>query len=198
MLRFRFAIFAIAAVFAGTAIAQAEEIDFTGLSAGTAVSNQFPGVVFSLAGGGVTSGSPVISGFEGSGGSGLTNSNSGSYPTANILDIVFTSPVSGLSFTFENWGDGNGSFYTAYDGTTVIDTLDISGTPDWGLVTITGSGITELQINNNANGGNWEFAVGELSFTPETAETPEPGSFLLLGTGIAGLAGMLRRKFLAR
>jgi hypothetical protein len=196
MLRFRFAIFAIASVFAATAIAQAESIDFTTLAYGTPVTNQYPGVVFSLAGGGATTGSPVIGGWTGPTW-GLSNTNSGNYPTASILDIMFTSPVSDLSFTFENWGSGNGSFYTAYDGTTVVDTLDISGVPAWGLVTVTGSGITELQLNNNTGGGDWEFAVGGLSFTPDAA-TPEPGSFLLLGTGIAGLAGLLRRRFSTR
>jgi len=37
--------------------------------------------------------------------------------------------------------------------------------------------------------------TGVIGNQGEVAATPEPSSFLLLGTGLAGFAGMLRRKF---
>jgi hypothetical protein len=204
MRRFNFVILPIAALFAVSALAHADVVDLSTLAIGTPISNQYPGVVFSLAGGGTTSGSPEIGSFtSGTGTTGVSNSNNTYYPTAYTLDIAFTAPVSSLSFTFDNYGNGNGSSYTAYDGTTVVDTgaldeLDVAdGGENFTLVTVSGSGITDLQISNGGS-EEWLFEVGAVTFTPGAAETPEPSSLLLLGTGILGMAGMLRRTFLAR
>jgi hypothetical protein len=41
--------------------------------------------------------------------------------------------------------------------------------------------------------GSFEADIVALDGTPLTA-TPEPGTLLMMGTGILGLAGMLRRK----
>jgi len=198
MSRFKYAALVFVVVLCASAAASAASYDFTTLSAGTAVTSE-PGVTFDLQGGPDSSGPPTIGGF-GCPTCGLTNSTNGaadstSYPTATILDMEFTKPVNDVSFTFNNWGSGNGTFYTAWDGATEVSTADIDSVEGFGLVTVGGADITDLQINNNQGGEfNWVFGVGELSFTP----TPEPGSLLLLGSGILGMAGVLRRKLMAR
>jgi putative flippase GtrA len=50
----------------------------------------------------------------------------------------------------------------------------------------TGTGTTDLGIGDAFWGPNFGWTTGTT--------TPEPGSLMLLGTGVIGLAGMLRRK----
>jgi hypothetical protein len=62
----------------------------------------------------------------------------------------------------------------------------------------TGEEITSIEL---ANAGSFWFETDNLSYqeeAPVSSSTPEPSSFLLLGSGLAGLAGMLRRKLGAR
>jgi len=199
MPRFKFrtlatvAILAFAGFVAASAIAQAETIDFSGLANGTAVTNEYAGVVFSLVGGPDSSGPPTTNAYYGE--EGLANSTNPDYPTANILNMAFTSPVSGVSFTIDNYGDNGTTFYDASNGSTANIAGDSSG---FTLVSVAGSGITNLQINNGfSSDESWYFAIQQLSFTPSgSIETPEPGSFVLFGSGVLGMAGMLRRKFL--
>ena len=78
-----------------------------------------------------------------------TEDDTSGYPTANILNMAFTSPVTGLSCTFDNYGTGAPTFYTAFDALdNVIATANISSVQNFGLITVAGTGVADLQINN--------------------------------------------------
>jgi len=182
----------LAALLAFASMGHAATIDFSGLPSLTAISNQFPGVIFSLQGLPESGGPPVT--YDFGIGMGLTNTISGNYPTANILSLDFAVPVGSLSFTFTNYGTGAPTTYTAYDsGHNVIDTgsLQYVGSVAgfyFELVTVNGSGIAELQINNNQDNSNWEYAIQQVDFTAQ--DVPEPASLSLAGSALAGLIAL--------
>jgi hypothetical protein len=185
--------------------ANATTINFNALAPGTAVTNQFAGVVFSLIGGPDSGGAPTTGyAWFDSGFSSLANSHNTSttpggasgYDTANILDIAFSSPVSSVLFTFNNYGSGNGSNYQAFGpGASLISSGDLSNVNGFTVVSVSGSGITDLQLNNGSGGGNsWIFGVGSLSYSA----VPETSTWVMMLAGFAGLgfAGYRRSKTL--
>lgn len=182
--------------------ANAATLDFTTLTPGTAVTTT-PLVTVSLAGGPDSSGPARIGyGFFDTAVSLNNSTNAGeldidgnstdSYPTANILNFAFDRASSAISFTFNNYGSGNGTFYTAFGaGNVVVSTGIIDSINDFSTVTVGGAGITSLQINNNVGpNDSYVFGVGQLNFTP----VPEPTSWamMIVGFGIAG--GALRTR----
>jgi hypothetical protein len=193
---------ALVAGLAMSAGAQATIIDFSGLADGTMVTNQYPGVVFSLQGGPFSGGAPYINTFYD--GTGLPNSALPDYPTANILDIAFSMPVSGVSFTFTNYLSGQGSpaptSFTAFNASnTVVDSGSLQFVDpgsSFAPISVSGNGITDLQLNNNVGFDNWYFAIQELTFTPSTSATPLPTALPLFATGIGalGLLGWSRKR----
>jgi hypothetical protein len=175
-------------------------IDFTTLTPGTHVSNQYPGVTFSLLGGPDSSGPPITSGDPL-----LVNSTHvGLLPSANILNISFNVPVYFVSFDFRQFGF-NPTTYTAYNGGNTIE----SGALNPIDFVIIQYGIDDLQINDNCPNpdcfpyvdmdgntfnGNWLFGLASLSFTDHLSEVPVPAALPLFATGLVGLGLLGRRR----
>ena len=102
----------------------------------------------------------------------LLNDTSYGAPYPNLFDATFGAAT--LLSESDVLSDG----YTLYSFTEVAT----STTTDLSFTTENGSG---------------DFELDSISVTPAVAATPEPGSIVLLCTGILGLAGIARRRLIA-
>jgi len=111
----------------------------------------------------------------------------------NVLTINFNGTTSGFGFF---WGASDTAWtLTAYDAASnPIETyvLPITGPSNAGdFVGLLDPGIAWATLSGT--GGDYIF-VDNFEFNPTGTSTPEPGSLLLLGSGIVGIGGMLRRR----
>jgi hypothetical protein len=182
---------------AAPASAAATTIDFSAEAAGTVVSNQFSGLTFSLSGGPSAATAPVVGyGFFDSvlslNNSGVFGLNTDGYPTGSTITIDFAAPTSGVSFTFNNYGNGNGSTVLYYDaGNTLLGSQLIDNVNAFGLISVAGSGISRLEITNGTFGeGNWIYGIGQLTY----GAVPEPASWAMLVAGFGLIGATMRRR----
>ena len=166
-------------------------ITFGGLGGGTSglTSVQCPAAPSCSWTGGFNAGNTLVWAFDGTNGSGP-------------LDLSFGNAVSGAGLALQS--DAPGSFtgtvqvqFTDSTFSIVYSVAsDLAGDPVFlGLVDTTGANITKVIFDVTNSVSDHDFASDTLYSVNPGGVTPEPASFILFGTGLAGFAWKkLRRR----
>jgi hypothetical protein len=123
------------------------------------------------------------------------------------MAMKFSNPVGtvGFSISADFYGAFTATLAALNSGGTTLFTLTLPGVSDgsengsalfMGLGDLTGPNIATIQFTVSSNAfppfSNNDFAIDDVSIGPKA--TPEPSSLLLLGSGLVGIVGVIRRK----
>jgi len=110
-------------------------------------------------------------------------------------DLVVTLPssVTALGFDFGNLDSAGTATITLSDGS--VQTVTAPAATNFAFFGVTApGGVDSVEISVPDTFGLQLADVSYGTAAPTTSATPEPSSLLLLGSGLVGLAGMVRRK----
>jgi hypothetical protein len=108
--------------------------------------------------------------------------------------------TAGATYTFSFWlnavGDDPSDFSASWDGNTLMSSSDPSTGGTWTLESFTATGTGNDTISFAFRDDPAYIALDNVSVSQSggTGTTPEPSSFILMGSGILALGGMVRRK----
>lgn len=108
--------------------------------------------------------------------------------------------TAGATYTFSFWlnavGDDPSDFSASWDGNTLMSTSDPNTGGTWTLesFTATGTGSDTISFAFRDDPGYIALDNASVSQSGGGGTTPEPSSFLLLGSGVLAVGGVVRRK----
>jgi hypothetical protein len=100
-----------------------------------------------------------------------------------------------ISFWFGSVGDNPSDFSASWDGTQLLSLTNPNTGAAWSQYTyqVTGTGSDTLTFAFRDDPGY--MSLDNVSVTENSGQSvPEPSSLLMLGTGVLGLGGVVRRK----
>jgi len=123
----------------------------------------------------------------------------GPVSTPGTLSQTFTDTAGGqyvFSFWFASVGDNPSSFSAMWDGTTVLSLTNPNTGSSWTQYSFAETGTGSDSITFTFRDDPGYMALDNVSVTPTGQTVPEPSSLLLLGSGVLGLGGIVRRKLI--
>lgn len=116
---------------------------------------------------------------------------------AHVMEIIFSSSASGISFYYDGaGGSGSSTIFNVYSTThTLLEAFSVAAAVDgnYHLVNVGDANVGEIDILNPVSG--WGHYLDNLSFNlDETGRTPDAASTAALMAGSLALLGLIRRK----
>lgn len=106
--------------------------------------------------------------------------------------------TAGTRYTFSFWiasvGDADSDFSAYWDGTQIYSVTDPDTGANWSQLTFTETGTGHDTIQFDFRDDPEYIGLDNVSVVAAPSSTPEPSSFLLMGSGALALAGVIRRK----
>ncbi len=106
--------------------------------------------------------------------------------------------TAGAQYTFSFWiasvGDDPSDFSASWDGTVVYSATNPNTGANWTQFSFTETGTGNDTIQFSFRDDPAYIGLDNVSVTQVPSTVPEPSSFLLMGSGALGLAGVIRRK----
>lgn len=128
------------------------------------------------------------------------------FPGQGPLTLSFNAGLTTVGFQIQS--DFYGTFTAkidSYNGNTLLGSFSENGVSNAngdnsaiyiGVLDQTGPNINKIVVSISGTSDNGDFAINKMSLTKGQTGVPEPGSLLLLASGVLGLAGTMRRRFL--
>ena len=118
--------------------------------------------------------------------------------TASISQMINTTPGATytLDFFLANPGGGTPNYFSASLGTASFSVTNFGAAFGWSEFTLSDlatASQTELSFTFRNDPGYW-FLDDVTVTSSGGGTTPEPSTFLLFGSGLVGIAGLIRRK----
>jgi hypothetical protein len=147
--------------------------------------------------GGNSNGNPGNWGVDGTNGPQFLGNNGLNNGSTYTESIFFATPESLVTFDASRTnGSSPGQMLTAnafnsLNQLVATQTFTLGNINTWTGFSLSASSISRVDLVGTANGFS-PFAIDNLHFTAATA-TPEPGTLVLLGAGLVGVVGGMRR-----